>query len=91
MIKYIKHIINLNHKLIETDFLKNDKEYLSFKCTKCNSTIFYTLDQPNEEEKSLWWMYNNGAEIIPNELKPDHPWHFLELTCEEQVIKKLLE
>ena len=88
----------LNHHLVESVLLNSSvlvkEDYLLYKCIKCNKYIYYTtyIGQCfNENELGeRHWMYDNGNFKVPN-VGPDVGWHFLTLTCEEELIKNLLE
>lgn len=83
MIKY------LNHELIEFKPPYLTDEYIFFKCSKCDKFIFRTIDKETNE-LDWYWMYKDGVFKIPN-IGDDIEWDFLGLTCEESVIKRLLE
>jgi hypothetical protein len=80
MIKY------LNHELIDLTSLKCERDYLPYICNKCNKVIFRTCLYADPD---AYWMYKNGVCMVPN--SNDIMWHFLTLTCEEEMIKDLLE
>lgn len=53
--------------------------YLFFKCKKCEMRVSYLISEKN------WWTYCKIR--VPGQTS----WYFLELTCEEGMIKDILE
>lgn len=70
------------------------KLHKSFKCNKCNNIIFFDINDDKfidikNSNNSRYWKYFDGLDYEP--LRHSYLWHSLELTCEEESIKKLLE
>ena len=77
----------LNHELIECNSFihtKSPETYSSYKCIKCNNIIFRSI---NLKDRNAYWMYAGGKDTYNTGI----PWDWLKLTCEEEMIKKLLE
>jgi hypothetical protein len=82
--KIIRMIKHLNHELeaYESNIKgKTRAEFDHFKCVKCNRIIFYYNVESN------YWGYDDGLDYVQTQ----SDWSYLKLTCEEQMIKKLLE
>jgi hypothetical protein len=77
-------IEHLGHVLIKHESAINNHgiEYYCFKCKKCNRLIFYYA------HNTLFWGYLDGLDYDNERLRP---WEELRLTCEELMIKRLLE
>lgn len=90
MIEYLGHNIikcdsNINDSFNVNHTTKDDEFYLLHKCNKCNKYVYSHPDLSTNH----FWMYGNG--ILRNKIVGDWRWHFLKLTCEEEIIKDMLE
>lgn len=77
---------HLNHDLIvfnDSNIINAPTQYEAFKCKKCNRIIFYYKYRKQE----IYWNYANGLDYVDRWFG----WQKLTLTCEEQLIKSLLE
>lgn len=82
-------IMYLNHELVEVE-LDNivHLSHISYRCLKCDTIVYLHDNYKNKIDKSgfFWAVKKNES----GELNGSG-WFFLELTCEEQMIKDLLE
>ena len=83
----------LNHELVlfKTKCqIKDPEDFIGYKCIKCNKIINWSIDHYSDNNSLAWhWMFNDGMDYEP--LYNSGSWHWLELTCEEEQIKTLLE
>ncbi len=75
---------DLGHNLIPCDnpIEKNWPDmYLAYSCLKCNKLIFFSIYWQK------YWSFHNQIDVNFNPIS----WEYLELTCNEVLIKTLLE
>lgn len=79
MIEYLSHhLVPFNSKCQ----INEPESYIGFKCLKCNFIVNKTVDEING-----YWIFNDGLDHY----NIKYSWRFLQLTCEQEMIKKLLE
>lgn len=81
MINILNHILIPYQSCID-EYGRNEfsVNFITYKCEKCNNIIFYY------KRGQIYWMYKNGLDFNMGD-----SWFELTLTCEEQMIKNLLE
>jgi len=81
-------IEHLEHKLLEFNESKilayHPNRFIVYKCVNCNHIIFYNKDYAN-----IYWKYEDGLDF--NAANGYGQWGYSILTCNETIIKSLLE
>lgn len=79
-----------NHHLVPFDSACQKKTpigIIGYKYLKCNCVINKTISEIEADLREWHWMFDDGKDHDDN----FSMWYFLNLTCEEEQIKKLLE
>lgn len=74
------------HKLVPYPSNIHDgylNKHLSYKCLKCNHIIFWSID------REIYWKYPKGIDY--DKINDTGPWVELTLSCNEEIVKGLLE
>lgn len=74
-----------NHELILLNDIINKTNYATYKCEKCNKFVFNTIIIEYKYFMCKGGLYRDLSKVLYDE------WKYIELTCEEETIKELLE